>query len=163
MNAGQTTLWAMEILENKRAKAVGSYGESIAYDLLTRGGYLVSYTHEGEKRGDLRAVDAETGEVIRVEVKTARRGKSGVFQFGLERANKSRVMTSARHSDVVILLAVTKMGTAYPFVIPVSALGNVKKIDIGSGHPANYTGKWARFRRTPHEPIRLGVEPCQDY
>lgn len=163
MNAAQTTLFAMEMLENRRAKAVGSYGESIAYDLLERGGYAVSYTREGEKRGDLRAVDQETGEVIRVEVKTSRRGKTGVFQFGLERANTARVMTSARHADVVILLAITKQGTAYPFVIPVCDLGTVKKIEIGSGHPANYSGKWAKYRRVPHEPIRLEDAPCQDF
>lgn len=153
----------MEMLANKQAKAVGSYGESIAYDLLTRGGYLVSYTHEGEKRGDLRAVDAETGEVIRVEVKTARRGKNGNFKFSLERRNTARVMTSARHSDFVILLAVTKQGTAYPFVIPVDALGTVTNIEISSGHPANYGGKWAKYRRAPHEPIKLERVPCQDY
>ena len=161
MNAQQTTLWAMEYLENKRAKAVGSYGESIAKALLEDAGYLVSYAHEGEKRGDLCVIDQETGEIIRVEVKTARRGADGRFTFSLERRNTARVMTSAYHSDFVILLAVTKQGTPYPFVIPVSALGYITKIVISSGNPVSYSGKWSKFRRKPHEAIRLPESaPC---
>lgn len=149
--------WAKDMLANKQAKSVGMYGETWACSQLERGGYMVERQKEGGKCGDLRAVDKETGEIFRVEVKTSRRGKDGVYRFCLERQVGARVCTSIHHSDFVILLAVTKMGTIYPFVLPVVD-GMPKHISITT-HPTTYTGKYARFRQKPGC-LRLEVLSC---
>lgn len=142
-NADQA--WARDMLSNKRAKSVGLYGETWAAAALERAGYVVSRAKEGDKRGDLCAVDTSTGEMIRVEVKTSRRGSDGIYRFCIERRIGARVCTSAHHSDFLILLAVTKTGTVYPFVIPVTD-GLPKHISF-CGHPDLYTGKYSKFRQ----------------
>jgi Holliday junction resolvase-like predicted endonuclease len=144
-SGGADQVWVRDMLTNKRAKSVGLYGETWAAAELERAGYVVSRAKEGDKRGDLLAVDTSTGEMIRVEIKTSKRGSDGIYRFCIERRIGARVCTSAHHSDFLILLAVTKPGTVYPFVIPVTD-GLPKSISM-SGHPAQYTGKYARFRQ----------------
>jgi hypothetical protein len=75
----------------------------------------------------------------------------------LERQIGARVCTSIHHSDFVILLAVTKMGTIFPFVLP-GVINMPKHISI-STHPTTYTGKYARFRQQPGC-LRLEVLSC---
>jgi hypothetical protein len=91
----------MEMLANKQAKAVGLYGETWAAAALENAGYIVR-APDGTKRGDLAVVNVSTGESIRVEIKTARRGSDGTYRFCLERAIGARVCTSAQHSDFAI-------------------------------------------------------------
>ena len=139
--------WVRDMLANKQAKSTGLYGEVWAISALERGGYKVERSKEGGKCGDLQAIDKETGEISRVEVKTSRRGKDGNYRFCLERVVNGRVCTTIHHSDFLVLLAVTKMGTIFPFVLPVVD-GMPKHISITT-HPTTYTGKYARFRQKP--------------
>lgn len=126
------------------AQALGALGEQLCYHLLTARGYTVSGVHPGEHRGDLRAI-TPAGEVLRVEVKTARRSRDGKWRFLLRKANK----TDCSHSDVVILLCAMKTGYVVPFVIPTPALARRQQACITSD-PYNYAGKYARYRQPMH-------------
>jgi len=134
-------------------RAVGALGEMAAAKLLEMRGYRVSFTGAAEKRGDLRVVSPVTGEVVRVEVKTARRCKDGKWRFTL----KKKQHTDYRHSDVVVLLAVIGGGAVVPFVIPVADLGERSQVCITSS-PAKYAGRWARYRQSVRGGISLGDE-----
>ncbi len=129
-------------LSEETRRGIGALGERLAAGLLEKAGYLVSFTRYGEKRGDLVAIDQTTGEVIRIEVKTSRRGKDRRWRFTLHK----RGCTDHRHADVVILLAVLKSGRAIPFVVPVEAIQHVHAVTICS-HPEAYGGKLAVYRQ----------------
>jgi len=140
----QLRLFDMRI-EKVNRWTVGSAGELVAYDLLERAGYEVARIGRGDKRGDLLAIDKDTGEMWRIEVKTSRNTGRG-WRFSLFKAGH----TDCRHADVVMLLAVLKNGKCVPFVIPVSAVGNRKTIEFRR-EPKDYTGQWAAYRQKPHE------------
>lgn len=131
-----------DMLANPNAQAVGMYGEHTAAALLERSGYHVSHTQPGEHRGDLLVVNRETGELITVEVKTAR-WRSERYGFCLRRGTK----TDVRYADVLMLLFALKTGHVVPFVIPVRAVRNIQYLSIHS-HPSDYNGKWARYRQS---------------
>lgn len=143
--------WAMDMLRNPKAHSVGLYGETILYNTLTDKGYTVCTTKPGEKRGDLRVVDPETGEVLTVEVKTSRKGTEG-WRFTLWK-KKSQ---NHRHSDIVVLLAVCKVGLPIAFVIPTNDVRDLHSIRIPS-HPMDYSGKYARYRQQLRK-LSLGVQ-----
>lgn len=141
----QRRLFQLELgLSDLKRKAVGAAGEWIAYNLLEESGYAVAMIGRGDRRGDLMAINRETGEVWRIEVKTARRTRTG-WQF-LLRKNDKHGRTDCSDSDVVILLAILKSGRAVPFVIPVAAIGTRKMISFRS-HPEVYAGQWAQYRQ----------------
>ncbi len=141
-----------EMLSNPKAHSVGLYGEQIAAQLLEEAGYQVSFTQAAERRGDLHVIDPDTGEIIRVEVKTARRNGNGRWAFCLRRKSRSGVgvRTDVAYSDVVILLAVLKSGRVVPFVIPSDELGTITTIKIPT-HPQDYKGKYAVYRQSLHD------------
>lgn len=134
-----------EMLANPNAQSVGLYGEQIAAELLTRCGYDVSDLKPGEKRGDLMAINRETGEITLVEVKTARR-RSERYGFCLRKGTK----TDVRNADVLMLLVALKSGHVVPFIIPVDVIGDRKYLCMYS-HPSDYNGQWARFRQSPDD------------
>lgn len=137
------TLPGLEMaLSEENRRGIGALGERLAAHLLEKAGYRVSYTRPGEKRGDLRVIDQTTGEIIRVEVKTARRGKDRKWRFTL----RKRRHTDHRRADVVILLAVLKSGRAIPFVVPVDVIRHRHAVAITS-HPEDYSGKLAVYRQ----------------
>lgn len=129
-------------LSDKKRKAIGTMGEIAVARMLESSGYDVSLAHVGEKRGDLRAVSRSTGEIWRVEVKTARRAKDGKYRFTLFKKG----CTDYRDADFVVLLPVLKSGRVVPFVIPVSKLGERSQICITS-HPEDYAGMWKQYRQ----------------
>lgn len=121
--------------------AVGAMGKQIVFHMLTSAGYLVSNTRVGEQRGDLRVITPH-GEVLRVEVKTARRACDGKWRFTLRKKGK----TDHAHSDVVILLAVMLNGFCVPFVIPTPVIIRQQQACISS-NPYTYQGKFAPYRQ----------------
>ena len=124
----------------------GNAGEAWAYAEFERAGYQVARVRQGDQRGDLRVVDMESGEVWRIEVKSARRDKRGHWQVCLKRQIKARVCTDSAHSDYVLLLLFPKVGAPTPFLIPVAATHGARQIHIASD-PRLYAGKWSAFRQ----------------
>lgn len=119
---------------------IGTWGKLTVYQRLEKAGWLVSFCH-CEKRGDLRATNPLTGEVLYIEVKTARQGRDKKWRFTLVKDG----CTDYRDSDKVVLLAVLKSGDVVPFIIPVSEIPSRRQICITS-HPASYTGWAASYR-----------------
>lgn len=129
-------------LADRNRRGIGAWGENYVAAKFQEAGFKVSFARIGERRGDLRIVDPETGEIYRVEVKTARRAKDGKWRFTLYK----RGHTDHANSDFVVLLAVLKSGRAVPFVIPSQVLCRQRQAVITS-HPENYSGKLAKYRR----------------
>src|SRR3972149_4533713 len=93
----ESFVWGMLVmLNNPKAHSVGLYGEQILYNVLTDKGYEVCTPKSGEKRGDLRVIDPESGEVLAIEVKTSRKGTEG-WRFTLWKKNSQ----NHRYSDIV--------------------------------------------------------------
>lgn len=131
----------------------GANGEALAVHMLTRSGYQARLVPQCEHAGDIQATDPETGEIWRVEVKTARRSAAGRWQFILRKKDRHGV-TTCDQADVVLLLAVLKSGAAVPFVIPCADAAGLQKIELPS-HPEGYSGRWAAYRQ--RGTINLGV------
>lgn len=143
MLVAQLALPTMQIyLSDQKRKAIGTMGEITVARMLELSGYEVSFTHVRERRGDLRVYDIQSGEIVRVEVKTARRSKDGKYRFTLFKKG----CTDYRDADVVVLLPVLKSGRTVPFVIPVDDLGNRSQVCITS-HPEEYSGMWVKYRQ----------------
>lgn len=120
---------------------LGRQGEINAYDLLARAGYRVRKSFA--RQGDLTAVDSHTGQIWRVEVKTARRCVDGKWRFLLWKRGRQ----DHRHADVVLLIAVLDDGRAVFFTVPTAVLANQRQAVITS-HPDRYAGKLARYRQS---------------
>ena len=146
MVALQQSLIGMYVdLSRATAYAAGRRGEHVAAYLLEQTGrYDVAITDKYHN-GDLLAIDHESGEMIVVEVKTARRGNDGKWRFTLWKKGSQ----NHRHSDVVLLMAVLKSGRCVPFVIPVHDVRDRTFIAITS-HPENYGGRWSQYRQHTH-------------
>lgn len=116
----------------------GAAGETFAAELLKSAGYEVQKP-DARKRGDLRAIDAATGEFWKVEVKTAKRRDDHKFCFQL--LNRTQ---DYRHSDYVLLLAVMPGGKVASFLIPVDVLKRrgIKSITVSNLN----SGYWSHFR-----------------
>lgn len=124
-------------------RGIGALGELHAARLLEESGYQVSFTRLHEQRGDLRAIDCKTGQIFRIEVKTARCCIDHKWRFTLYIPGR----TDHRHSDVVMLLAIIESGRFISFVVPVSILKNQRQAVITS-NPETYAGKLADYRLT---------------
>lgn len=122
--------------------SLGAWGENVARNLLVRSGYAVQPSPYGYP-GDLLVKHRLTGELIILEVKTARRCSDGKYRFTLWKDGH----TDHRKADAVILLPVLESGRVVPFVIPVSFLAVYSQVSITS-HPESYSGKLARFRQS---------------
>lgn len=127
-------------LANPSSNAIGALGEQLCYHALTARGYLVSNAHPKEHRGDLRIITRD-GQILRVEVKTARRSADGYYRATLRKPGK----TDHGDSDVVILLCVMEAGYVVPFVIPTPLI--IHKNTLAVGNPDTYRGKFARYRQ----------------
>lgn len=123
--------------------AVGLAGEIVVAQSLERAGYVTEIRHE---RGDLTVIDPHDGQVIGIEVKTARRNSRGHYAFTLRKDWQGRQCCDSRKADVVILLCVMKTGDCYPFVVPVGAMGNLRAVTICS-YPWQYKGWLANYRQ----------------
>lgn len=118
-------------------RQIGTFGELLARELLLGNGYLV----ETGRGCDLVAGNPHTGQVYRIEVKTSRRCKDGKWRFTLYKKSH----TDHRKSDVVILMCISDVGIAIPFIIPVTELQNQRQCVICSD-PFKYRGRLAAFR-----------------
>ena len=134
-------------LSDETRRSIGALGELTAAAMLRKQGLHVEKA--SRRRGDLRVMNPETGEITYIEVKTARRGRDKKWRFLLWKKNK----TDHRHADKVLLLAVMRWGEVVPFVVPVDVLLRQKQCVICSD-PRTYTGKLACYRQARGE-IRL--------
>jgi len=130
-----------DLMTNMSKWQIGSRGEQIAADMLRDQGYTVRRTRRGEP-GDLRATSA-VGEVLYVEVKTARQGQDRKWRFGL--IGRGTACTDYRRSDLLILLAVVNDGEIVPFVIPCANITN-KPHAVITSDPRSYRGRLAIYR-----------------
>lgn len=137
-------------LEHNHVK-LGMLGERYAAQLLRDRGFKVE--RAGRRAGDLRAVDRVTGEIFKVEVKTARSDKRGKWQFKLYDAGH----TNHLHADILILLAVSFSDCGVnvtEFVLPVSDMAEqntatiCRNPDTCKGKLASYRGNWSHLVST---------------
>ena len=138
------------------AQALGDVGEIYVASKLISAGYRVKKSPKFQ--GDLICHDQQTGERLRVEVKTARRNAQGYWQFNLRKRGK----TDVSHADVIILVQITDFCKPYLYVIPTFEVGNAHQIKITS-HPTVYSGKYAAFRvlADGQPAIRYELAPAQ--
>jgi hypothetical protein len=128
----------------KTSQQLGALGERIVLESLAKAGYQA---RPGErKRGehfDVWAKHLQTGEILCLEVKMARPAKDRKYRFTLWKAG----CTDHRHSDYVILLALTHSAFLSAFVVPTIILANQHQAVITS-HPLKYAGKLAQYRQS---------------
>jgi len=118
---------------------LGDLGQIAAERWFQQSGFQVISRNEPWQPGHDLVIATGDGQQLRVEVKTARRGKDG-YQFILYKKGK----TSIANADLVMLIAVGDSGKSYTFLIPAGHIRHLKKIDITS-HPLKYRGKYARY------------------
>lgn len=123
--------------------AVGVAGEILVARALEAQGHRVSIAHD---RGDL-SVFLPDGQILGIEVKSARRNKQGKYQFTLWKHWQGRQCADHHNADVVILLCVLRTGDAVPFVVPVETLGTRHTVAITS-FPTDYNGWLVTYRQT---------------
>lgn len=128
--------------------SLGAYGEVWAARALEVAGYRVRIEH---RHGDLTVI-TDDGEIIYVEVKTARQGKDKKWRFTLYKYWQNRLCTDHRAADFVILLCVLKSGGTVPFVIPRDRLNEQRQAVITS-YPLDYAGKLSVYRQSGHRII----------
>jgi hypothetical protein len=119
---------------------LGSLGEMLLSAYLKSQGWHKVFSGE-KKQGDVSGVHPETGEIVRFEVKTAKRGSQRGWQFCLNKGTK----TACSHSDFVFLLVIDEHGAIYRYLVPAPYFGRITQISISS-HPTAYKGKLAAFR-----------------
>jgi hypothetical protein len=132
---------------------LGTAGEVWAARALEAAGYKVRLDHQ---RGDLTAITKD-GEILYVEVKTARQGKDKKWRFTLYKYWQKRLCTDHNRADFVILLCVLKPGCCVPFVVPTDRLSAQRQAVITS-HPDKYAGKLSLYRQ-PAKRITLYDQP----
>lgn len=135
----QMVLPGFQALPMLGRRGLGCLGENTVWQALEASGYKVQRARTLE--GDLRAIRIATGEIYRVEVKTARRGKDGRWRFTLYKEGHTNHVLS----NVVVLLAVLDCLQAVPFVVPVAQVE--KKHHVVIGDPFSYRGWLAAYRR----------------
>lgn len=129
----------LNVLASRTRHALGTIGEMYARQLIEQNGYIVK--ESTSHNGDLLVIEPDTGETLKIEVKTAKRGKDKKWRFTLYKKGH----TNHRNADIVLLLAVTKSGQIVPFVVPVEAISDKSQCCITS-HPTTYAGKLAEYR-----------------
>lgn len=134
--------FAKLVYPTPRRSALGWMGEVTVSQQLQAAGYHVQPGRAGE--GDLRAIDTRTGQILRIEVKTALQSIDRKWRFLLWKPGH----TDYRHSDVVILLAVLDDYHYVAFAIPRADLGQRSQLCISS-NPATYKGWLASYRINP--------------
>ena len=119
---------------------VGSYGEKWLVNQFNQSGYIAQITPQKAHEGDLRVLDTQTGEYIKIEAKTALETTSG-YGFCINKSKK----TNCSYSDFVALICIDKQLSHYLYIIEPSLFNNSQFIRISS-HPTRYAGKYAPFR-----------------
>ncbi|GIL12528.1 MAG: hypothetical protein BroJett038_12480 [Chloroflexota bacterium] len=143
------------VIPDIHRRTLGFAGERTAAQLLTEAGYHVTQSRRCE--GDLKAQNRQTGELFRVEVKTAMCCRDGKWRFLLFKRSRFG-STDYRNSDIVLLLAVIESFQVVPFVVPVAALGRSRVQLVITSHPLRYAGWLAAFRRSGSGDIRLETD-----
>jgi hypothetical protein len=143
----------------------GNFGEDYVYRLLVNSGYIVRRTAKFAFSGDLEVIDPYTGEIFKIEVKTANQHPvKNYFHFCLRKTGK----TDCTYSDFVILVCIDKEGKIYLYCAHCNCFNGAQLVTVSS-HPTKYKGKYAAFRlRQPHinfDDIRTTVQlwsglPC---
>lgn len=124
-----------------RSKNIGAFGEAIALDHIQADGNNARYART-RKSGDLHLI-GNAGELIKLEIKTAKADITGKFQFCLSRKLEGRTCTDFTHADYVILQCVNKHGRVTQWlVIPVADIEPTQK-SIKISNPAS--GKWSKY------------------
>jgi hypothetical protein len=118
--------------------AIGMAGELLIARALEERGYQVAITHQ---HGDLTAYTPQ-GEILYIEVKTARRCKDGKWRFTLYKQGH----TDHKRADLVALVCVLRTGDVTPFIVPVSALIDKHQACITS-YPTDYRGWLVQYRQ----------------
>lgn len=109
-------IWLKRQLDQSpHTKITGYIGEEIAIELLKQNGWHAC-RRKYRKGGDLIAFNKDTGEVLKIEVKTAKKSKNG-YQFCLKKSDRHG-MTDCKYADVVLLLCITPAIAIIPFVMP---------------------------------------------
>jgi hypothetical protein len=131
--------FAALVYPHPRRSSLGLIGEVTVQRQLEAAHYWVRPGRPGQ--GDLHAIVRSTGQVIRVEVKTAMQSVDHKWRFTLWKDRH----TDFRFSDVVILLAALADFSFVPFAVPVADLGQRSQLCITS-HPATYKGWLSPYR-----------------
>lgn len=139
----QQTLITIFDLQSASHTAIGRFGEEWLAQNLEKRGYLVSIAHA---EGDLKVISRD-GEILSVEVKTARVNGDGKWQFTLRKYWQGRTCADHRNVDFVVLVCVEKTGRLTPFVIPITVLAHRQAVAITS-NPRTYGGALAKYRQT---------------
>lgn len=118
----------------------GDYGENTVKCILEHSGYIVEKTAKLRFQGDLRTICPQTGEIHRIEVKSAQQtGKR--YRFCLYKRNH----TSHLNSEFVFLVAIDRYGNEFYYCIPRHEILSVTYITIPT-HPLAYQGRYAKYR-----------------
>ncbi len=136
-------LWIQRQLAcSPHTKVTGDLGELVIVEALKSSESWFAHQPKRRKVGDLHVYSRLTGEQIKVEIKTAKRGKRG-YQFCLRKHDKYGE-TTINHADVVLLLCVGLSGSFLPFVLPKSFFGDQQNATISNP----YKGKYSPYRQT---------------
>jgi len=119
---------------------VGNYGEYWLANQFSQAGYFAQKTSPKTCEGDLRVLDTQTGEWLKIEAKTALETTS-CYGFCMFKTKK----TDCSYSDFVALICIDQQLTHYLYLIHPSLFTGSQFIRISS-HPTRYSGKYAKFR-----------------
>lgn len=122
---------------------VGYVGEAYAQHRLELAGYRVTPTLPNSKQGDLKVTNPETGEIVLVEIKTARRGVKG-WQFCLSRPKGNYYKTDCTHADIVLLQLVGDSGLVVTYAIPSALLAGIKNTSFRRINPTK-RNRWVGY------------------
>lgn len=143
-DVNETILWIKrQIATSDKTTATGALGEIVIKEYLNEQARYSANQRKFAKLGDLWVLDKSTGEMLKIEVKTSKRGKRGKYQFCLRKADKHG-RTTIDHADYVVLLCVGLSGAMTPFVVPAAALTS-KKISIRN--PQSDKSKYSQYRQ----------------
>lgn len=141
----ETILWIKrQIAASDKTTVTGALGEIVVKEYLNEQARYSANQRKFAKLGDLWVLDKTTGEMLKIEVKTSKRGKRGKYQFCLRKSDKHGV-TNIDHADYVVLLCVGLSGLMIPFVIPTGDL-SVKKVCLKNLNSKK--SKYSKYRQS---------------
>lgn len=118
----------------------GNYGENYVIDRLKSSGYIASKIKHLLFCGDIQCTAPHTGEILKIEVKTANCNYHGRYHFCLRKPGK----TDCTYSDYVALLCIDSWGNHFLYMVQSSLFAGAKHFSVTS-HPTAYQGKIAPF------------------
>ena len=127
-------------MKTASAQQLGALGEIYARWWFILQGFDAHDTSGLRHQGDIALYKNSSDTPIRVEVKTAKPDREGVYQFCLRKTGK----TDISHSNQVLLLAMDDNGKLYRYLVPRKVFGDRRKCAITS-HPERYSGKLSKF------------------